>query len=232
MTNADARRPAEERPPQRPNRATKRAQRRARPLPVPDGHFTELDTAIRQARQTLSFVVEAEAGRTAAEIGFGWAPDSAAPDRDDVLRAAYEHSAGTGEALPVSDLFCESTIYTDPKTNMAFRFWHDVSHVRQGLSFGLVDELELAIWHLHQLEQHGHGPGTVTWDLLRADLIGQIYVMGLVQRFPLVQDRFVLDCVRRGLDAGVLAECRLIVPVAGTSNGQESSSISAELAGR
>ena len=93
---------------------------------------------------------------------------------------------------------------------LAFRFWHDVNHVRRGLSFDLVDELELANWHLAELTGTGFGPETTAWQLLHADLVGQIYVMALVRRFPLDQGSFWADCVRRGFDEAVLTECGLV----------------------
>lgn len=161
------------------------------------------------ARAKLSSFVEDRADRTASEAGFTWRPESNAPDRYLDLLAAYDRSRSTGEALPVSDLFCDDTVYLDPKTNMAFRFWHDTSHVRLGLSFDLVDELELASWHLAELERYGQPKGSVAWQLLHADVVGQIYVMALIGRFPLNQGAFVRDCVVRGFDTGVLAECRL-----------------------
>lgn len=165
---------------------------------------------ITTARQQLTRFVEDQAQHTADEVGFGWRPDSDAPDRYDVLIAAYQHSTENGDNLPVSDLYCESTIYTSPAANMAFRFWHDVNHVRRGLSFELVDELELANWHLAELTGTGLGPETTAWQLLHADLVGQISVMALVRRFPLDQGSFSIDCVRRGFDEAVLTECRLL----------------------
>ncbi len=157
----------------------------------------------------LSSFFEDRAGRTAAEAGFSWRPESSAPDRYPDLLAAYDRSRSTGESLPVSDLFCDDTVYLDPKTNMAFRFWHDISHVRLGLSFDLVDELELANWHLAELERHtGQPKDGLAWRLLHADLVGQIYVMSLIGRFPHRQGAFVTDCAVRGFDIGVLAECR------------------------
>ncbi|WP_041369336.1 hypothetical protein [Nakamurella multipartita] len=161
------------------------------------------------ARATLSSFVEERAHRAATENGFAWRPDSGAPDGYPELLAAYTLSRSTGEPLPVSDQFCDDTVYLDPKTNMAFRYWHDVSHVRLGLSFDLVDELELANWHLAELEQHtGQPRDSMAWHLLHADLVGQIYVMALVGRFPLNQGSFAKDCAVRGFDVGVLAECR------------------------
>lgn len=161
------------------------------------------------ARRELTRFVEDQAVRTARDVGFSWRPDSAAPDRYDVLLAAYQNSVDTGQALAVSDLYCESTVYVSPGANMAFRYWHDVNHVRRGLSFGLVDELKLADLHLAELTASGLGPQTTAWQLLHADLVGQIYVMALIDRFPLAQGAFALDCVRRGFDVAVEAECRL-----------------------
>lgn len=189
------------RPPTRPVRRRSRFAQPARRSSQPEQLF--------DARATLSSFVEERAHRTATENGFTWRPDSHGPDHYPDLLAAYRRSRSTGEPLPVSDQFCDDTVYLDPKTNMAFRYWHDVSHVRLGLSFDLVDELELANWHLAELERHtGQPPDSMAWHLLHADLVGQIYVMALVGRFPLNQGAFVIDCAVRGFDVGVLAECR------------------------
>ena len=99
-------------------------------------------------------------------------------------------------------------IYRHPSVNGALRFWHDVNHVLRDLSFDLVDELELALWHLGELEAAGHERGSLAWRLLHADLTGQAYVQAFAKRFPLNQRQFVTGCVTAGFDHGLLAELR------------------------
>jgi hypothetical protein len=160
------------------------------------------------ARQTISDFVLAQAAQTRTEVGFGWAAQPDAPSKFDVLQAAFAKAASTGEPLPVSDEHSDSVIFTDPSVNFAMRYWHDVNHVRRNLSFELIDELELSLWHLSVLEAEGFSPDRVVWQLLHADLVGQVYVMALSRRFPLDQARFAGDCIGDGFDQGVLAEIR------------------------
>lgn len=195
------------RPPQRsdqrgPHRATRAT---GRTLPHTPSEVVE-------ARACLTAFVERQADETAIGVGFGWRPDSSAPNTYGALQQAFDRSMARDEDLPISDLYCDSTVYLDPQANICFRFWHDVTHVRRGLSFDLDDELELALWHLSELERAGHGPTTLPWRLLHADLVGQVHVMALCGRFPLDQWRFVLNCLEMGFDAGVLAEFRRPTP--------------------
>lgn len=160
------------------------------------------------ARHTISEFVLAQAEQTRIEVGFGWSPQPDAPSKFDVLQAAFDRAACTGQPLPVSDEHSDSVIFTSPSVNFAMRYWHDVNHVRRNLSFDLIDELELSLWHLSILEAGGFGEDSLVWQLLHADLVGQVYVMALSRRFPLDQARFAADCIGDGFDQGVLAEIR------------------------
>lgn len=162
------------------------------------------------ARITLSRFVREQAEHAASELGFHWVGVAEAPSTYPQLRAAFAHSKATAEPLPISNLFCDDTVFMEPSDNVAFRFWHDTAHCRLGLSFSLPDEWELALWHLEQLEQVGLGAETREYQLLRLDLLGQILLMGLAGRFPFNQGEFTRTCAQLGLDAGVLAELRRI----------------------
>ena len=100
------------------------------------------------------------------------------------LCQAFAHSAATGAPLPISSDNSEAVIYNTPSVNGALRFWHDANHVRRDLSFNLVDELELSLWHLHELEAAGHPRGSLVWRLLHADLTGQVYRPGALPALP------------------------------------------------
>ena len=108
--------------------------------------------------------------------------------------------------MPVSNLHCSDTIFIEPDDNIAFRFWHDTSHCRLGLTFSLPDEWRLTMRHLAQLEQAGFAPGSDEHELLRLDLLGQIILLGVAGRFPINQGQFTRSCAQLGLDAGVLVE--------------------------
>lgn len=163
---------------------------------------------IDSARTTLSEYVLDHAARTAHDIGFGYVGQQNAPNTYDALTAAYERSVATGEPLPISNEHSTDVIFISPEVNVAHRFVHDVHHCRLGLDFGLVDELELAIWHLDRLEDAGIDPSSLEWQLLHADLIGQIQINAFARRFPSDQRKFGLDCILLGFERGILSELR------------------------
>lgn len=167
-----------------------------------------LTARIRSATDELSSFVLKAAQRTAQDVGFGYVLVPDAPNTYPALIEAYAHSVATGEPLPISSGNCADVIYVPASVNGALRFWHDVNHVRRQLDFGLVDELELSLWHLGELEKTGHLPGSLVWRLLHADLTGQAYVQAFAGRFPFDQRRFVTGCVTAGFDHGLLAELR------------------------
>lgn len=163
---------------------------------------------LKLAQLELSRFVRYQAEQTQRRLGFGWIARQNAPSTYQQLRDAYRQSAATGEPLPVSSLFCDDTVYARPEDNHAFRFWHDTHHVELGLSFGLEDEAELAVWHLRQAEAVGIAPGSLVYRLLEADTLGSLLVLALSQRFPHHQRRFVTDAARWGLAAGLVNELR------------------------
>lgn len=161
---------------------------------------------VLDAIDVLSAFIEQAAARTAERVGFSYVRVADAPNTFASLMAAYTHSAATGEPLPISSYNSDDVIYRPAAVNGALRFWHDVNHVRRRLDFGLIDELELSLWHLSELETAGHQPNSLVWRLLHADLTGQAYVQAFARRFPLNQHRFVTGCVTAGFDHGLLAE--------------------------
>jgi hypothetical protein len=167
-----------------------------------------LGDEILDAAEILSAFIERAAGRTAEKVGFGYVLVADAPNTFGSLTEAYANSVATGAPLPISSENSDDVIYTPLSVNGALRFWHDVNHVRRRLDFGLVDELELSLWHLGELEKAGHPRGSLTWRLLHADLTGQAYVQAFAERFPFDQRRFVTGCVTSGFDHGLLAELR------------------------
>lgn len=165
-------------------------------------------------RWHLQQLVTTKAQLLSKEIGFDWVGSPLAPSTYQQLRGAYQHSVSTGYPLPVSNLFCERTIYLNPSDNVAFRFWHDASHVRLGLSFQLEDELELANWHLAEVKAAGYDEDTSVYRLLQHDLLGQVFLQGVIGRFPFDQEAFVATCMIQGLTVGLLSEIRRLEPLA------------------
>ena len=167
-------------------------------------HGTAPDTL--QARERLGQFVHQQAAQAAADLDFGWVGSPDAPSTYPALQAAFTQAQLTGAPLPVSNLYCDDTIFLEPEDNIAFRFWHDTSHCRLGLSFALTDEWRLTMHHLAVLEAAGFDHGSDEYRLLRLDLIGQITLIGVAGRFPHNQGHFTRTCAEFGLDIGVLLE--------------------------
>lgn len=155
------------------------------------------------------FVLE-RAARTRRALGFGWVGREEAPCTYQQLRGAFRHSEVTGEPLPVLSRFCDNTIFLTPKGNMAFRYWHDTSHIRLGLSFKAEDELELALWHLGELAKAGYAEDTGIYRLFAHDLFGNILLNNLAGRFPHDQGQFASDCAKYGVYWALLHEIRRV----------------------
>lgn len=177
-------------------------------MTILDDLHHHLGDDILDATDVLSAFIEDAAAKTAEEVGFGYVLAADAPNTFGPLNEAYTHSLKTGAPLPISSENSDDVIYKPASVNGALRFWHDVNHVRRQLDFGIVDELELSLWHLGELEKTGHTRGSLVWRMLHADLTGQAYVQAFAHRFPFDQRRFVTGCVTAGFDQGLLAELR------------------------
>ncbi|MFD6516556.1 hypothetical protein [Rhodococcus sp. NPDC060176] len=177
-------------------------------MPIPKVIPPLLRIQIDEARETLSSFIDFHAEQTAEAIGFRFVPTRDAPNTYSALCTAFERSIQTKEPLPISNQNSGSVLFTSPEVNIAHRFVHDIHHCLLGLSFDLVDELELAIWHLDQLERSGYAPNSLPWKLFHADLIGQIQINALANRFPADQRSFGINCAVMGLERGVLHELR------------------------
>lgn len=169
------------------------------------------------ARIAISKFVRRTAKATAAEVGFGWIATEQAPSTYQQLRGAYAASLTTGQPLPVSSLNNDSSVFMRPEDNLALRFWHDVHHVRFGLSFALADELELASWQLAEAEKAGFRRGSLAYRLLEADHVGQLLMQALGERFPFNQEAFCLTYARHGAVLGLFAELRRVPGVTDAS---------------
>jgi hypothetical protein len=168
-----------------------------------------LERELEVARTVLTAFVIHKAESTAAKVGFRWKPTRTAPGTFEDLNLAFKHSVESGAPLPISSENSASVIYTTRAANFAMRFWHDVSHVRLALSFDVVDELELGLWHLEHVKHAGFDESGTVYRLLHADLVGQSQLLAYAGRFPLDQRRFVVESSRIGVDAAVLDEaCR------------------------
>jgi hypothetical protein len=151
-----------------------------RPAPAPLSPAASFDAA----RANLRRLVLIEAGAAAQRMGFGWRGDPDAPADYRSLLRAYARSCMTGAPLPVSDEHTERTVYGDAAGNLAFRFWHDATHLRLGHGFDLDGEIEVARAHLDVLAAAGFPLGTLEFEMLHADTLGQTLCGAATGTFP------------------------------------------------
>ena len=171
---------------------------------LPQMFFT--DGELLEARLELSQFVELMAGQTRPRLGFGWEARLDAPNTWRDLRAAWKHSLSTGDPLPVFDGANSSAIFATPEAHLAYRFWHDITHLERNRNFTNPHELDMASYHLLQAEKRGLERGSLPWRLLHADAVGQVLHWSVIHEFVINQRVFVLNYVQYGIEAALLAE--------------------------
>lgn len=164
------------------------------------------ELSMMSARINLSQFVLTMVRRTATELGFGWRATALAPSgleqATEELRACHL----IGSPFRVYAGASDDTIYDCPETNYAYRFWHDTRHVWLGADFSADAELEVASCHLAQAKGAGFGLGTIEYQLLYADTVGQTLFMAQSHRFVENQRQFAFDVVERGVDEAIEEE--------------------------
>lgn len=170
-------------------------------------------SAIRAACKYLGMFVTRQANLTADLVGFSWIGQEDAPDTFDDLSAAFDLSAETGEPLPISNMFCETSIYPTIETNIALRFWHDTHHVLRSRNFSHAQEIDMALWHLEVAATDGVARGSVAWRLLEGDMLGQTLCSATLGRFPIDQFLFDLNCMHFGIADALVIESEHDVPL-------------------
>lgn len=166
--------------------------------------FTEAQ--LQAACETLTTFVWERALATRARTGVDWAFAPDAPNTYKELRQAWQHSLSTGAPLPVLNDHSESVIFTEPEGNYVYRYWHDVTHLERERNFSNPHELDMASFHLWDAEQHGLTRGSLPWRLLHADAVGNVLHWAVYREYVRDQKVFILNAVRYGLDAALIAE--------------------------
>jgi hypothetical protein len=159
-----------------------------------------------RARRNVGVLAKVKAKEAAIELGFGWVGTPDAPNIYEDLVAAHERSRTYGVPLPISNSFCDNSVYGSVENNIALRYWHDTCHIRTGLTFALPDELALGLYHLWQVEDAGFKRESLEWRIIQMDLVGQNHFIGITGHFPMNQERFVRTAIFDGLDEAILAE--------------------------
>lgn len=160
------------------------------------------------ARAVLADFVTLRAEEVSQGKGFTYYATADAPSTYKQLVDAYNMSVADGDMFPVLSEFCENTIYGSEETNMALRFYHDMTHHDSGLSFRMEDEMKLAQIHVSELSDRGVGKLTLPSRMLYADLAGSQLVYHLSGRYIENQEDFIDDAVHNGLMHAVINEIK------------------------
>lgn len=176
------------------------------------------ERALVSASMNLSTMFFAEATRLAEQEGFGWRAATDAPNSFEGILDAYQRSKVTGERYPVLTVGSETTILASAEVNHAFRFVHDLTHIRLELGFDPDSEMYVAVEHLNLLRRSGYAVGSLEWHLLHADTIGQIVAGCILGRFVFDQKVFVNDCVQFGLRRAIDVEGGRAAPSANSTS--------------
>lgn len=160
---------------------------------------------ILSAMAYLSAFVQERAEITAEGVGFGWRTAPDAPDNYEDLVVEFNECLVSGRDLRVNAINNSPSIFMTAEANAAMRFWHDISHVEFHQDFSFKSEMLLANYHLASLVVAGQPTGSLAWQLLRADTVGQNYVYFLTNGgFVSDQVDFAYKALRHGLPFAVL----------------------------
>ena len=173
---------------------------------MPKKHKGLDERALVSATINLSTMFFGEASRLAEVEGFGWRACSDAPNTFEEVLEAYQRCKESGERYPVLNTGSQTSILVSQDVNHAFRFLHDMTHIRLELGFDTESEMYVAVEHLNLLRRAGYVVGSLEWHLLHADTIGQIVAGCVLGRFVIDQRAFDFDCVEHGLRRAIEIE--------------------------
>lgn len=96
--------------------------------------------------------------------------------------------------LFVSNKFCENTIFGTIEANIAFRAWHDYTHIANNLSFEPLDEIKVAFLQAAELPKDWHYERM----LIISEVAGQVLYHSTFEFFPENQRKFTINLLETG----------------------------------
>lgn len=147
--------------------------------------------------ECLSHWIVKRAARLAKDIGFSYWPASDAPGTFEGVCAEFKACLCGGGAFRVFDGASDKTIYTNPETNYAFRFWHDVIHAAYKLDFTEQGERATAQKQIDEVSKV-FGADSLEVKLITADTAGQVEYFAKTGGFVENQKDFVYGLILAG----------------------------------
>lgn len=122
------------------------------------------------------------------EKGIRYSGSDLAPDNWDDTKKQNPYN------IIVSDQFCENTIFGTIEANIAFRAWHDYTHIKNGLSFDPLDEIKVAFLQAAELPEDWHYERM----LVLSEVAGQVLFYSTFSEFPENQRKFTINLLETG----------------------------------
>lgn len=182
------------------------------------------DRAISEARNWLADLVFDKANEAARRVGFGWRASPNAPDNYDGLLSEFTECTVTGRDMRVGKVNAIPSVFGSARATFAMRFWHEVTHVEMDADFGFFGEMAVAKAHLAGVVDAGMPEGSLAWQLMRADTVGQNYVYVMTGGgFVPDQLAFAMRSIRVNLPFAVLESVQQIE--SRTINGRDTEAL-------
>jgi hypothetical protein len=125
-------------------------------------------------------------------------------DYPDFLRNV--RSEGNRVMLTIYNGNSDTSVYSDPQSNIRFRFIHDVVHLENNLGFSFDDEMKVAQVMFAELEAIGVKLSDIASRILTAETAGMNLYAMRHNSFPVNQAAFIDSCLNKGQNVAVIVK--------------------------
>ena len=115
-------------------------------------------------------------------------------------------SEGNGVMITIYSGNSDSCVYSNPQSNLSFRFIHDVIHLENNLSFSFDDEMKVSQIMSAEFEAIGVELSDVANRILTAETAGMNLYAKRNNSFPINQAAFIDSCISKGINVAVKAK--------------------------
>lgn len=154
---------------------------------------------------SLANLAVEKAKEAAERFGFAWRADPDAPDTYDGLLTEFAECTVTGRDMRVSRVNAIPSVFGSARATFAGCFWRAATHIEMDADLGFTGSIQVAQSHLIDVVNAGMAEGSLPWQLMRADTVGQSYVQAMTHgRFVSDHLAFATTAVQRSLPLAVL----------------------------
>ena len=115
-------------------------------------------------------------------------------------------SEGNGVMLTIYNGNSDTSVYSNPQSNLSFRFIHDVIHLENNLGFSFDDEMKVAQIMFAEFEAIGVKLSDIASRILTAETAGMNLYAKRYDSFPINQAAFIDSCISKGINVAVKAK--------------------------